>query len=638
MRSKTSFFNKTIFWKNITHFWPIWALYGVLCIWSMPVCSYFNIRTYNNAGYTEAELAYLKVWRALEGMELSMNPWILFGVAIISAVAVFSYLYNSRSVNMIHAMPVCRVELFVTNYLSGFLFMVVPQLVSFLLTVFVWFGNGITHLEYLLQWLGIVTEETFFAYSFGIFCVMLTGNIVAAPAYFVILNYLYQGIWDVWNMVRHALIYGFSGNTEMVYGAGMVPIEYLRKNVKVRYPEKILTQLPKIEGMACLKWYILTALVFVVLAILMYRKRQLECAGDMIAISWVKPLARWLGAVMCAGLTGELIQTTFFEEKVLLGEAFPVLLVCWILGGILSFFGIEMIIEKRFMVFRKGLLIQSGMFLVLVVLFLGSMGMDIFHLKEKLPSVEEVSEVYVQGSYERYLTEASQIQDNIALQKKIIESREEYQQYFKKYYGKEECNDMMLDIIYVMKNGKKQVWSYSLPLDEYYLEEEDSAVRELLEQESNPEDYLAYYFTEQYSNISLQSGSSIDWVDENYNFQSVDISTEDAEKLIEAFKEDVASGNYRIYPYSAKERMENTYVNTLTICFTPPKGAHMLQYGVEYGDTISDGKSTEYTGIILTKECKNTIALLEKMGYIDEKHRLVTEEEFDAAFEAIEEY
>ena len=84
--------------------------------------------------------------------------------------------------------------------------------------------------------------------------------------------------------------------------------------------------------------------------------------------------------------------------------------------------------------------------------------------------------------------------------------------------------------------------------------------------------------------------------------------------------------------------MENTYVNTLTICFTPPKGAHMLQYGVEYGDTISDGKSTEYTGIILTKECKNTIALLEKMGYIDEKHRLVTEEEFDAAFEAIEEY
>jgi len=91
-----------------------------------------------------------------------MNPWLLFIFAIVSGVAVFSYLYNSRSANMIHALPVRREELFVTNYLSGFLFMVVPQLVSFLLTVFVWFGNGITHLEYLLQWLGIVTGETFF--------------------------------------------------------------------------------------------------------------------------------------------------------------------------------------------------------------------------------------------------------------------------------------------------------------------------------------------------------------------------------------------------------------------------------------------------------------------------------------------
>lgn len=638
MRSKISFFNKTIFWKNITHFWPIWVAYSIFCIWSMPVYSYFNIRCYDNVGYTAAELAYLKVWWALDGIELSMRPWILFTFAVISAVAVFSYLYNSRSANMIHALPVRREELFVTNYLSGFLFMVVPQLFSFLLTVFVWFGNGITHLEYLLQWLGIVVGETFFAYSLGIFCVMLTGNIVAAPAYFVIFNYLYQGIWNVWNRVCHTLIYGFAGNIEIAYGAGIVPIEYFRKKVRIVYPEGTTFQLPVIEGMGCLKWYILVALIFVGIAMLMYQKRQLECAGDMIAISWVKPVARWLGAVLCAGLTGGLVQTTFFEEKVLLGEAFPILLVCWILGGVLSFFGIEMMIEKRFMVFRKRLVIQSGIFLVLVVLFLGSMEKDIFHLEEKIPNVEEVAEVYVQGSYGRYLKEQNRIQDNLALQEKIIESREEYQQYFKKYYGKEDCNYMMFNITYMLKNGKKQVWSYNLPVDEYYLEKEGSAIRELMEQESDPKDYLTYYFTEQYDNIHLQSGSSIDWVDEDCNFQNIDISTEEVKELLEAFKEDISSGNYRIYPYSVSERIKNTYVNTLTICFTPPKGAHMLQYGLEYEDNISDGKSTEYAGIILTKECKNTIALLEKMGYIDEKHRLVTEEEFEAIFDTLDIY
>lgn len=78
---------------------------------------------------------------------------------------------------------------------------------------------------------------------------------------------------------------------------------------------------------------------------------------------------------------------------------------------------------------------------------------------------------------------------------------------------------MTLNMTYIMKNGRKQVWSYNLPVDEYYLTKEDSAVRELMEQESNPRDYLSYYFTEQYDNIHLQSGSYIDWVDEDCYFQ-----------------------------------------------------------------------------------------------------------------------
>ena len=106
MRSKISFFNRTIFRKNITHFWPIWALYSILCIWSMPIYSYFNLRNYNGAGLTATEQSYMKVINVLEGFDLSMNAWVIFIFSISSAVAVFSYLYTSRSVNMIHALPV----------------------------------------------------------------------------------------------------------------------------------------------------------------------------------------------------------------------------------------------------------------------------------------------------------------------------------------------------------------------------------------------------------------------------------------------------------------------------------------------------------------------------------------------------
>lgn len=46
MKSKTSCFNKTIFKKNMTHFWPLWALYSCYLIVSLPVGLWFNMRYY----------------------------------------------------------------------------------------------------------------------------------------------------------------------------------------------------------------------------------------------------------------------------------------------------------------------------------------------------------------------------------------------------------------------------------------------------------------------------------------------------------------------------------------------------------------------------------------------------------------
>ena len=638
MRSKISFFNKTICRKNITHFWPIWVAYSILCIWSMPVYSFFNLRDLPLDSMTAAEQAYVKVVFAIEGMGISLNPWITFTFAIVSAVAVFSYLYTSRNANMIHALPVRREELFVTNYLSGILFMLIPQLISFLLTVFIWFGYGITQLEYLLQWLGIVVVESIFAYSMGVFCVMLTGNIVAAPIYFVLLNYLYKGIWSIWNLVRQTLLYGFSQNTEMAYGAGLIPIEYFSEKVQIVYTEDINPTMPTIEGMDCLIWYLLVSVVFVALAMVIYRNRQLECAGDMLAIDWVKPVARWGGAILCAGLISKMVQSTFFSEKVLTGDAFLLLLVLWILSGVLGFYGSEMIIEKRFFVFTKKRLIESGAFLVLTVLFLGFMEGNILHIEERVPDAKKVSEEYINGTYQRYITDSEKIKETIELQKKIVASKEEYQQYFKKYYKNNDCTYMTLNLVYVMEDGKKQKWSYYLPLDEYYLEKEDSAVRELMEQEANLNDYMTYYFTEQYGNIEIQSGSCLDWIDKSFNFQTTSITMEDAEKLLDAFQKDLETGNYRIYPYGTKEQEENTYVNTLTISYLPPKGAHILQYMDGDAENISEGRYQEYSGIVLTKECKNTIALLEQMGYLDEDHKLMTEEEYENGWEAMNYY
>lgn len=629
MQPKISFFNKTIFWKNVTHFWPVWTLYSLVCIWMLPAATYFNMRS-SGSGMIESDQPYNRLISAMSSIRYSANTWIIFLFAMISAAAVFSYLYTGKNANMMHALPVRREELFVTNYLSGLVCLIVPQAAAFLITVFLWFGNGITHLEYLLQWLGLVSGQTFFAYSLGIFCVMLTAHMAAAPVYFFLLNYLYIGIFNMVNMVLEMTVYGYAGELQLSAGEWLAPLYFFNRSTGVRYPDAGEMSKPWIEGLGYVGCYIPAALAFAVLALVLYRRRQLECAGDFIAISWMKPLVRWGGAASGAGVFTAFLMDSFFMEKKLSGEAFPIILLLWLTTGILLFYGIEMVIEKKFLVFQKKRFLESGVFAILILLLLAGLDRDILGLETHIPDAKDVAAVYMQGSYDRYLTGADNIEESLELQKEIVAVQDQYQNYFKKYLDQGTCSYMTLNLTYILKNGTQQKRSYALPLDDYYLEAADSPVKKLLDFEADPDGYMSYYFTNQYANIKILNGSTIDYVDENYNFQSQDISTETAEKLLGALKQDIESGAYRIYPYNMEQRDENTYVNTMMICYMPVEGAHILQYGQGI-DSISDGKYSEYASVVLTKDCKNTIALLKELGYIDDKNRLVTEKEYNAA-------
>ena len=47
MKSKNSFFNKTIFLKNVTLYWPIWAVYTLISVIMQP----FLLWLFNNCIY-----------------------------------------------------------------------------------------------------------------------------------------------------------------------------------------------------------------------------------------------------------------------------------------------------------------------------------------------------------------------------------------------------------------------------------------------------------------------------------------------------------------------------------------------------------------------------------------------------------
>ena len=124
MKSKISFFNKTIFKKNFTHYWPLWAVYLLYLIAVMPVNLFKIMRSdfYVNA-LDQNALEWQVIYDLLRG---ALNPFPIFLFSTVAVMAVFSYLYTAKNAFMIHALPVNRRELFFTNVLSGFSFLVIP--------------------------------------------------------------------------------------------------------------------------------------------------------------------------------------------------------------------------------------------------------------------------------------------------------------------------------------------------------------------------------------------------------------------------------------------------------------------------------------------------------------------------------
>ena len=115
MRSKTSFFNKTIYRKNLTRFAPVWVLY-TLCLVMGVALMYTNGGTLKQFHFARN---YIQDMFSIMGV-------VNLGYALLVAQLLFGDLYNSRMCNMLHAFPVSRESWFVTNILSGLTFSVVP--------------------------------------------------------------------------------------------------------------------------------------------------------------------------------------------------------------------------------------------------------------------------------------------------------------------------------------------------------------------------------------------------------------------------------------------------------------------------------------------------------------------------------
>lgn len=643
MKSKTSCFNRTIFLKNTTTFWPMWVLYLLYLLSTMPLPIWSQAKA-DYMGQTAQEMANRSYYIVESVVEIQIFPFPVFLFAMTAGLLVFSYLYVPRNANMIHALPVTRGELFVTNYLSGLSFLIVPQLISFVVMLLVCLANEITHIQYLMTGLLMMMGEAFFAYSLAVLVAMFTGQLIAMPVFFFVTNYLYVGCLYLAATVVELLSYGVSDFWNPGVSCILSPLYYLNNNVRARVvygtgAKANAVESINISGMWLIGIYAAVAAVFVVLAYQIYKRRQLESAGDWLSVRVLKPIFRW-GFAACGGI----LLSLFFVEAFItyavgkdgaLVNAYPWVAASMLVFGFVCFFAAEMLIDKRFRVFTKKRLAEWGCFSAAAVLLLTLFEFDIFGIERRLPQAEEVKTAFVYMDYpvevpEEDLEELLELHRRILADKKanleVLNSGEGY------YYT---------TIRYYLKDGGKLERRYAIPVTEEYLSDAESPAARFLEWESRAGNLRKQLFGPGYETNDYQVGHIDRYNDEGeYDYYTLD--GEELTQVLDALQRDVDAGNFGTY-YTYCVREENvTYRNELSFEYRT-ENLYYDNYdyyssyrgAVETADASAErvngfSENQVYTSVRFGAGCTNLVETLKELGIIDDTWKLMTNEEYDS--------
>ena len=139
MKSGMSFFNKALLKKNLLRFWPLWASYTLIWIYALPLnCLLIQQQDLNREDTLERMTRFaLRIPDRLEELGILMAV----GFGILTAMAMFSYLFNNRSACMVHGLPTRREGLFLTGYLSGLICLLglkIKEVVPLKIPAFAW--------------------------------------------------------------------------------------------------------------------------------------------------------------------------------------------------------------------------------------------------------------------------------------------------------------------------------------------------------------------------------------------------------------------------------------------------------------------------------------------------------------------
>ncbi len=469
MKSKISFFNAGLFRSTLRRFWPLWTIHFAGWLLFLPVLTLMN-----NLGPNKSTNFIFAICESA----VFASSVVAFIMAILAAMAGFSFMYSSRSPGLIASLPVRREAIFGSTWLGGVFVIVGSNLVIALLTFLFSLGattSAALAFKAVCIWLGVYSMQFILFYGIASLTAVMTGSIAVLPILYIIFNFLVVGMEDIIRLDFSCLIWGMSNDSFDCVLDFLSPLVYMLENftpvLKYNTPYAYDTYGLALQTSECISFtfnywlpsaiYCVVGLVFSAAALMIFRRRRMESAGDVVAVRCMHPVFKY-GVTVCSALCGGLLLYTvlfaLFESR---SASVFIMILSMIIFAFIGYFGAKMLLEKSFHVFR-GSWVGFIVVCCLCAVFTLCCDLDVCGIGAYVPKEGSIKSITV---YQRGPVEDPAIIENYRqLHEKIVSYKDEYEHIV---YS-DDTESIMFE--YELKNGRTVSREYTLPMDDENVE------------------------------------------------------------------------------------------------------------------------------------------------------------------------
>ena len=443
MTSRISCFDRTIFLRELRRTAPLWALYLLaLMIMPLDLLASFDPSWPIDFGLTLDSYAnaFSSIVPFLYGAALA---WVLHGS-----------LFRGVPTNFYAALPLRRETLFLTRWLTGLLAALVPSLLASLLTLAVTSALGSPESVSCLLFFAASMLGFLFFYGLSTLCCMVSGHAAMVPVLYFILNFVVIVVELIVQVLLESFVYGMPplGKSPLTM---LSPLYFML--FEGEYDLTLLHQWePDFSSWRYLALLAVFGLLFSGIALILFRRRDMERSGDVITVRWLRPVFQYAFTLGCALVFCQVVKSLLRISR--FSSNFYAVMALLLVGAFIGHIAARMMLMKSVRVFRGGWLSFFVCCAVLAFGF-GSMRLDLFGYSRRIPDADEIQSVCIQpydGTlYPLETPEA--ISDVLALHTRFVNERGELSAM---------TNTSTVYLCYELKNGKTLRRRFPLPTGE----------------------------------------------------------------------------------------------------------------------------------------------------------------------------